>query len=78
MEKKEFLNSIVTGNETWNHHFSSETKLSFLEWNHSTSPTRTKCEFFHLRKDYDDTVFDKEDVVHTEFLPKGATIKASS
>ncbi|XP_035205247.1 histone-lysine N-methyltransferase SETMAR-like, partial [Stegodyphus dumicola] len=42
-ERNEFLDKIVTGDETWIHHFSPETKSSSLEWKHYSSPTRTKC-----------------------------------
>ncbi|KFM67462.1 Histone-lysine N-methyltransferase SETMAR, partial [Stegodyphus mimosarum] len=42
-EGNDFLDKIVTGDETRIHHFSPETKRSSLEWKHCSSPTRKKC-----------------------------------
>ncbi|KAJ4451520.1 hypothetical protein ANN_02984 [Periplaneta americana] len=38
----EFLDRIVTGDETWISHFTPETKQQSMHWRHSGSPVRTK------------------------------------
>ncbi|XP_035221949.1 histone-lysine N-methyltransferase SETMAR-like [Stegodyphus dumicola] len=75
-EGNEFLDKIVTGDESWIHHFSPETKRSSLKWKHSTSQTQKKCRKFRERDA--EAVFDREVLLHTEFMPKGATINSSS
>ena len=35
---KTFLQRIVTGDETWVHHFEPESKRASMEWRHPTSP----------------------------------------
>jgi len=37
-----FLNSIVTGNETWVAHYTPETKKQSEQWCHTTSPLTRK------------------------------------
>ncbi|GBL62092.1 hypothetical protein AVEN_146440-1 [Araneus ventricosus] len=39
-EDKEFLNKIVTGDETWVCHVTPESKQQSTEWRHSRSPTK--------------------------------------
>ena len=34
---KTFLQQIVTGDETWDHHFKLESKRVSMEWRHATS-----------------------------------------
>jgi hypothetical protein len=36
----EFLSRIVTGDETWLHHFEPETKIQSMEWHHANSPKK--------------------------------------
>ncbi|GFV95486.1 uncharacterized protein TNCV_4574881 [Trichonephila clavipes] len=38
----EFLNRIVSGDETWISHFTPETKQQSMHWRYSGSPLRTK------------------------------------
>ena len=38
----EFLDQIITGDETWVAHIVSETKLLLMHWCHSRSPCKTK------------------------------------
>ncbi|XP_035209507.1 histone-lysine N-methyltransferase SETMAR-like [Stegodyphus dumicola] len=78
-EGNEFLDKIVTGDETWIYHFSPETKRSSLERKYCSSSTRTKCRTVpSTGKVMMMLFFDRECVVHTEFMPKGATINVSS
>jgi hypothetical protein len=37
-----FLSWIVTGDETWSHHFEPETRNQSVEWHHPTSPWKKK------------------------------------
>jgi len=37
-EGEEFLDSIVTGNETWAHYYTPETKEQSKQWRHTHSP----------------------------------------
>lgn len=37
-EGEEFLDSIVSGDETWVHHYTPETKVQSKQWRHPTSP----------------------------------------
>ena len=36
----DFLLSIVTGDESWFHHFNPERKRQSMEWHHLDSPTK--------------------------------------
>ncbi|GFQ94816.1 histone-lysine N-methyltransferase SETMAR [Trichonephila clavata] len=38
----DFLFRIVTGDETWVHHFLPESKAASMEWKHPSSPVRKK------------------------------------
>ncbi|GFQ91483.1 histone-lysine N-methyltransferase SETMAR [Trichonephila clavata] len=38
----DFLFRIVTGDETWVHHFTPESKAASMEWKHPSSPVRKK------------------------------------
>ncbi|GFR22846.1 histone-lysine N-methyltransferase SETMAR [Trichonephila clavata] len=38
----DFLFRIVTGDETWVHHFTLESKAASMEWKHPSSPVRKK------------------------------------
>jgi hypothetical protein len=42
MKEMIFLFSIVTGDESWFHNFSPETKQQSMEWHHLDSPTKKK------------------------------------
>jgi hypothetical protein len=41
-EGDDFLSTIITGNETWIHHFEPETKSQSMEWHHTASPQKKK------------------------------------
>jgi hypothetical protein len=42
-EGGEFLDSIVTGDETWVFHHTPEAKQQSLQWGHRHSPRTKKC-----------------------------------
>lgn len=72
-EGNEFLEAIVTGDDTWVHHFTPETVIYGMET--STSPRKQKC-----KAALSATVFgDAQGVILLlEFMKSGATIKANS
>jgi len=41
-EGEAMLERIVTGDETWVHHYQLETKQASRQWKHKESPTPTK------------------------------------
>ncbi|GBN27521.1 hypothetical protein AVEN_224939-1 [Araneus ventricosus] len=62
-EGNEFLNKIVTGDETWVCHVTPESKQQSMEWKHSLSPTKLKFKT-------------TSGIQLVEFLPRGETINA--
>ncbi|XP_035225849.1 histone-lysine N-methyltransferase SETMAR-like [Stegodyphus dumicola] len=78
-EEYQVLDKIVTVDESRIPHFSPETKLISLKWKHSTSQTQKKVSNCYTCGKRDaETVFGREGLLHTEFMPKDATINASS
>jgi len=74
----DFLLSIVTGDESWFHHFDPETKWQSMEWHHLDSPTKKKPKTMPLAKKIMGTVFwDAEGCILIEFLEPGKTINAA-
>ena len=70
--------SIVTGDETWFHHFDPETMQQSMEWHHLDSPTKKKPKTMASAKKIMGTVFwDSEGCILIEFLEPGTTINAS-
>lgn len=78
-ERDDFLNSIVTGDETWVHHFTPESKRQSLEWRHPTSPRRRKFKQTQSTGKIMATVFwDRKGVLLIDFMPTGTTINADA
>jgi hypothetical protein len=70
----EFLERIVTGDETWVHYHAPETNRASMEWKHPGSPRTKKFEMVKLMA----TVFwDHKGVLLVEFMKKGTTINAA-
>lgn len=77
-EGEEFLNQIVTGDETWVRHLTPESKQQSMEWRHTGSPKKQKFKTTMSAQKIMCTVFwDRKGVLLTEFLPKGETINAA-
>jgi [histone H3]-lysine36 N-dimethyltransferase SETMAR len=75
----EFLGRIVTGDETWLHHFDPETKRQSLEWHHTTSPRTKKFKVVASAGKVMATVFwDMHGVILVDIMPTGATINSES
>ena len=74
-----FLDEILTGDKSWILHFSSETNRNSLDWKYSSFPIRKKCGAVPSAGNVMlKLLFDREGLVHSEFMPKGATINTSS
>ena len=72
---KTFLSHIVTGDETWVHHYEPESRRSSMEWRHPTSPRVKKFKSQRSAGKIMATVFwDIEGVILVDFMPKGTAI----
>ncbi|GFY16774.1 histone-lysine N-methyltransferase SETMAR [Trichonephila clavipes] len=70
-EKYVFLSQIVTGDETWGHHFEPESK----QWKHATSPPPKKSKAVHTSSDkVMISFFYHKGPLLIEFLERGTTI----
>ncbi|GFR89200.1 transposase [Elysia marginata] len=68
---EDFLRQIVTGDESWVHHYDPESKQQSKEYRHKTSPSPKKLKVFSSARKVLLTIFwDSEGVVHTEFRNK--------
>jgi [histone H3]-lysine36 N-dimethyltransferase SETMAR len=72
-----FMNRIVTGDESWAHHYEPETKRQSMQWHHIGSPTPKKFKLAPSAGKVMITVFwDVQGVLLIDFLPKGETINS--
>jgi len=77
-EGDDFLLCIVTGDESWFHHFEPETKRQSMEWHHLHSPSKKKAKTVPSAGKVMGTVFwDAEGLILAEFLEPGQTITAA-
>ncbi|GFV69816.1 histone-lysine N-methyltransferase SETMAR [Trichonephila clavipes] len=71
----EFLDRIVTGDETWISHFSPETKLQSMHWRYSGSPVSTKFkQMLSVRKVTCTVFWDRKGILLIDFHPRGETV----
>jgi len=78
-EGEAMLERIVTGDETWVHHYQPETKQASRQWKHKESPTPTKFKVVSSVSKVMATVFwDMRGVLLVEFQERGTTVNASS
>ena len=74
-EAEDFLDHVITQDETWVHHYDPETKQQSLQWKHADSPTPLKFKVVSSSKKVMASVFwDREGVVMVDYLEKGSTI----
>lgn len=74
-EENEFLDKIVTGDETWVFHDTPETKRMSMQWKHTNSPGIVKAKQTLTRKKLMATVFwDSKGFLLVEFMKPGTTI----
>lgn len=70
-----FLNTVITGDETWVYGYDPETKAQSSQWKHPTSPRQKEARQVRSQVKVMLTVFfDYRGVVHHEYAPHGATI----
>ena len=73
-----FLDSIVTGDETWLHHCTPETKQDSMTWKHPSSPVAKKFKVMPSARKIMGTVFwDSRGVLLFETLQPGDTVNAA-
>ena len=73
-EGEEFLSRIVTGDESWVHHYSPETKRQSLEWKHPSSLVKKK---FKSQLSAGKVIWDSEEPISEDFLEKGSIINSA-
>jgi hypothetical protein len=72
-----FLDNIVTGDETWVHHITPETKRNSMMWKHPSSPTTKKFKMTTSVHKVMVTVFwDMKGLLLVDFIHKNETINA--
>jgi len=72
------LSLIVTGDETWVPHITTESKQQSLHWKHTRSPKRKKFkQKFSTWKNMCALFWDRHSVLLVEFLPQGTTINST-
>ena len=73
----DFINRLLTQDETWVHHFDPETKSESMEWRHRGSPPPRKFKRQSSPGKVMASVFwDFLGVIHVDYLNKGDTINA--
>ncbi|KAJ4440568.1 hypothetical protein ANN_08713 [Periplaneta americana] len=71
----EFLDRIVTGDETWISHFTPETKQQSMHWRHCGSPVRTKFkQTLSVQKVMCTVFWDRKGILLIDFLPRGIVL----
>ena len=78
VDGENFMRSIVTGDESWAHHYEPETKRQSMQWHHLGSPSPKKFKLSPSAGKVMMTVFwDIQGVLLLDFLPKGETINSA-
>jgi len=74
----EFLDSVISGDETWCYEYDPESKAQSSEWHTNASPRPKKA---RMSKSQVKTMlivfFDSKGIVHKEFVPIGTTVNAA-
>lgn len=74
-----FFDRVITGDETWVHHYEPESKRRSMQWRHSTSPRPKKFKSQKSAGKIMATVFwDAQGLILVDFLPKGETINSEA
>jgi hypothetical protein len=78
-EGEEFLDSIVTGDETWVFHHTPESKQQSLQWRHTHSPRTKKFIIsISMKKIMASVFWDRKGILLVDFMPPCATINAAA
>jgi [histone H3]-lysine36 N-dimethyltransferase SETMAR len=76
-EGNDFLDSIVTCDETWVHHYTPESKRASMQWKHVQSPVAKKAKTTFSAGKVMATVFwDSKGILFVDFLTERKTINA--
>ena len=76
-EGEAFLERVVTGDESWVHHFDPESKVQSMEYQHKTSPSPRKFKVIASARKVLLTIFwDMKGVVHMQFLKQGHMVNS--
>ena len=71
----EFIQTIITGDETWVYGYDPETKFQSSQWKHPESPRPKKARQVRSNvKVMLNCFFDSRGIVHHEYAPEGQTI----
>jgi hypothetical protein len=74
----DFLDCIVTGDETWVSHHTPEDKPQSMQWRHTHSPTAKKFRTSPSNRKIMATIFwDRKRPLLVNVLPRGDTINAA-
>ena len=74
-EGDNFLNRIITGDETWVHHYEAETKRQSMQWKHTSSPSSKKFKSQPSAGKLKLTVFwDSQGPILEHYMEKGVTL----
>ncbi|GFS10623.1 histone-lysine N-methyltransferase SETMAR [Elysia marginata] len=77
VEREAFLQRILTGDESWVHHYNPEYKAQPMEYRHKTSANPRKFKVFASARNAFFAVFwDMERVVQMEFLEQSQTVNS--
>ncbi|CAL1261915.1 unnamed protein product [Larinioides sclopetarius] len=75
----EFLDLIVTGDETWVYHHTHESKQQSMQWHHSISPKAKKFKTsISVKKIIASVFWDRQGILLLEFMPPGTTINVAA
>ena len=70
-----FLNTMITGDESWVYGYDSETKAQSSQWRHLSSPRPKKARQVRSNVKVLLTIFfDSSGVLHHEYAPQGQTV----
>jgi hypothetical protein len=76
-EGAEFLDSVVTCNETWVHYFTPESKRASKQCKHAHfPPPKKRKQFFSAEKIMATVLWDSKGIIHLDFLTGQKTINA--
>ncbi|GFR58545.1 transposase [Elysia marginata] len=76
-KREAFLQRILTGDESWVHHYGPEYKTQWMEYKHKTCSNPRKFKVVASARKVLFTVFsDIAGVVHIEFLEQGQTVNS--
>ncbi|UYV68491.1 MAN2B1 [Cordylochernes scorpioides] len=73
-----FLNSVITGDESWMFEYDPESKRQSCAWHTKSSPRPKKARMSKSRiKTMSIVFFDIRGIVHCEFVPQGQTVNSA-